>query len=510
MIRVLHSLCLPILMAAFMLSAVAVPDSAEGIGVQVRIVPQLGCPGNSVISPDGRWGAALDGARLSVVDINSGALVDLFIQKEFYQSYGNAAFSPDSRLLAVTGTEGGLLLNLQTFEPRPIPDLNTGVVTFTSDSKRIIVATQGGGFATSQGLEKNRKAEIKLVDLGGKLIKSFPMQMAVPTRISIDGDTVRVSGMDGCITCESRSRVFPVTQTVNLDTAETSVDKGRMGEKIERAPKQSLPGCSVAYDETFTGLWYDENSDFLIVAGKGKPEGGVLKVWDLRNIRMAGTLGTSNEVKPIGFVKPGVFAAYAWFNRKDVAPPLAERGNKMVFPTVVELLAEFDLATGERKPIAEQDTVPKPYPGNRTLSTSVLRFDTVFLSGSTSPSGALIDSNTSSNSGKGVLNINGDSKLLRLQERKVGLQTQRDTLQVHIVTLPEMKVLLTLEPFEKDYWLIHTPDGRWCGTAAATERIFFYRGAEQLSPNEIGRLKDDEGIRKMLREELQARDPSAK
>jgi hypothetical protein len=498
MIRVLHSLCLPILMAAFLLSAVAVPDSAEGIGVQVRVVPQLGWPGNSVISPDGRWGAALDGARLSVVDINSGALVDLFILKERHQSFGSAAFSQDSKLLAVTGTEGGLLLNLQNFEHYSIPDLHKGVVAFTSDSKRIVVATEGGGFLGKQGLEKTVKAEIKLIDLGGTLIKSFAMQMAVPTMISIDGETVRVSGMDGCVGCESVGTVFPVTQTVNLDTAEVAVNKGRMGEKIEHAPEQSFPGRRAVYGETFTGLWYDENSGFLVVSGKGLPEGGVLKVWDLRSGRQIRTLGAMNEVsEPIGFVSPGVFAAYAWFSRADLAPSVAERGNRTPPPTRVKLLAEFDLVTGTSRPAAEQDAVPKPYPGNGALSTDISLLTAKIIS----------QKPFSINSAR---DIYAESRLLRLRERKVGLLTERETLRVHIVTLPEMKVLLTLEPFERDYWLIHTPDGRWCGTAAGTARVLFYRGAERLSSNEIDGLKDDEGIRKILREELQARAPLAK
>jgi len=220
------------------------------------------------------------------------------------------------------------------------------------------------------------------------------------------------------------------------------------------------------------------------------PEGGVLKVWDLRGGRQIRTLGTMNDVsEPIGFVSPGVFAAYAWFSRADLAPSFAERGNRTSSPTRVELRAEFDLATGTSRPAAEQDAVPKPYPGNSALSTSL----SLFSAKSIQPFSI-----------NNALDIYGESGLLRLRERKVGLLTERETLRVHIVTLPEMKVLLTLEPFERDYWLIHTPDGRWCGTAAGTARVLFYRGAERLSSNEIDGLKDDEGIRKILREELQA------
>ncbi len=416
--------------------------------VPVRVVPRLEWPIVGTLSPDGKYGACWKRNCLRVVDIKRKQLAYL---RELDLGGASAAFSPDGNLLVACGSGGGVLLDLRTFSEKQLKVLSGSVVAFTSDGRHILLATSAQVFPRA-----HRRILKVLHRTSGKVIKTFPLNMVVPTKITNQGVKVTVAGWGGRPYSRKIGGGYLVTQEMNIRTGKvnTLVDKTVRSGRPKPRPKLPVNSPEGTYRNYFHDLFWDEPSGIAVIRGEGQPDGGVVKVWDIRKGRFLRTLGINNEVsKPMHFIQPGVLAAYAWPN-----------GSKQ--------LMEFDLAKGVRFPAKKQDTEVKPY---RKSSYT-----------------------------EGEYGIS--PKAIPIAGGRLELQAEATTMRLHLIRKKDKKNLVTFVPFEKNLWIAHTPDGRWSGPDEVLNHVSFYRGADLLSSKMIRNLKDAAYIQALLQQHFKKRE----
>jgi hypothetical protein len=352
-----------------------------------------------------------------------------------------------------------VLVHLGSYAARKIDLLDGAATAFSPNGEHILVGT--GVFYRSQ-------QHLVILDLDGNMVRQFPLNMVIPRLIAYQGEKVTVTGIGGA-PYNRRPVAHRVTQEIDLRTGEsaTQVDRTRTGREIPNPSSFSeLPQPKGKYGQHFTDLFWDESTGIAIICGRGSPEGGVLKAWDIWRGRFIATMIGGEVSEPVGFVRPGVFVAYSWFDRAQLSPNLLVNVPKTNYLTKVRVLTEFDLVNGGRRPVEDLDKNKNPYIHNRHVHD---RYATHALA---------------------PLSIAGG---------KLGLQPEGMTLRLHLVTLPEQKTLLTFVPFEKDIWFVHTADGEWNGSDGVRNRVAFYRGPEPLTASAIAGLKRGREIDALLR-----------
>jgi WD40 repeat protein len=292
---------------------------AMGIGLaaegDVRVVPQFAWGKEGKVSPDGRFSVCVLKDTIRVVDNQHGCLA--WIVRLVGAS--DVAFSPDSRHLAASGEEHGLLMKLSEGVPSCPEALAGSVIAFSSESRSLYIARRPG--------RKKRPSAtpvLAVVSLSGRITGIHPLKMSWPAIIEVlaDGKSVRIVGTDG-----DRRRVRTAEQTIDLATGESTVTLGPIVRELPRDRKKQtldpLPGCDKrrTAGQVFEDLYWDGPSGICVMHGGGMPEGGVLKAWDVRRGRFMSTVGTGNNVGGIrGFLRPGVLTAYTWHDgKKDLA-----------------------------------------------------------------------------------------------------------------------------------------------------------------------------------------------
>jgi hypothetical protein len=353
-------------------------------------------------------------------------------------------FSADGRLLAASGRSGGVLLDLRTFRESRLDGLAGTAVGFSSDGKYLLLGT-----SSDLGREK---PVLRFLTLKGEVEKEYPLDMVVARTIRSMGNKVAVVGWGGRPFSRKAGMGFEVTQVFDMRTGASSRSEDRARRSNGGAEGRLLPACEIRepYRNYFSDLFWDESSGIAVVRGEGPPEGGVLKVWDIRKGRFLGTPGTHNEINDLaGFVRPGVLAAQMW-----------SEGEKR--------LVELDLSDGSRGFPADAKPGVSPYSGSRHSKGS----------------------------------YGGMPEPIPVGNGRVALQPEGTTMRLHVVGTADGRRLATFVPFAGKTWIIHTAEGKWCGSEDILEHVSFYRGRELLDPSVIAGLRSSEGVESFLRQHV--------
>lgn len=471
--------------------------------VPVRIIPQIDWNEKGILSPDGKLAATIVVNTLRIVDIERLKLTCLTVFDR--GRIECCSFSPDGRYLAACTPNDGILIDLKSYSIRKLKLLAGSAVAFSSDSKYIIIGTSDFGY-------RNRgKPHLRIIDFNGIEKQKYTLDMVIPRLITCEGEEVIVTGIGGSPDTVI-AHTFQVIQRINVLTGESAVqiDRTKTGREFktysrfpfptqdmemmgkshsqldhpkaeseisEYSPFTDLPNPKGKHRQEYTDIFWDEASGIAVLRGKGLPEGGVLKAWNIYEGRFISTLGTMNEVsEPIGFVRSGIFLAKSWFERSEIDPKLLKKITPVSqwVSNRVEFLTDFDIAMGERHPTDDTYKTKKPYPYGQHFNEQVT--------------------------------LRHGIKSLRIANGKLALNPDEETMRFHLVTIPEEDVLLTFITFEEDQWMIHTADGYWDGSNDILKNVAFYKGSKLLTESEIKELKKRDEIETLLRQYLPAKE----
>lgn len=299
----------------------ALSIQAVQAGDTLRIVPQLQWPERGVVSANGAFWAAIAPTRVFLIDGKNAGVV----RCETLDGARHAAFSADGRYLVACGRNGGFLLDLQSGEIIRSSALRGTLVVFGVDSKTIVLSKPKEpdpdafiGFG-----REGRSHAIEVLDLTLASQRMFPSKVPHPLRLTLspDGATLQISGFHG----DPSMHVPRLGRAEELMDLKTGVAKltieppdrnGRVGffqeEKLPKAENRKLSNQSM---ESF---YWNEAAGLYVVYGGGMPEGGVVKVWDVRDAAFLKTLGKSNAFRPAGFQSAERFLGSAWIDDVNV------------------------------------------------------------------------------------------------------------------------------------------------------------------------------------------------
>jgi len=348
-------------------SAVAAKRAAPPI----RIVPNRawrpihhGDKVRGVRGPKGRFAACLERVTgdVYVLDLTDTRPAWIIPAPAGLRPIVGLAFSRDGRTLAMSGPGGGLLLDLPRDRLTRAPWLAGQAVAFSPDDEVIWIA---GGTAERPPMAPRDRGKPALCCFtrAGKQVKALPLAMNLPGCITFTdkGRTLTVRGAMGYrLAARHGGEMQPVTQTIDLrtDTSTAVVGErgfgGRAHRLVERLlypdvlPRADGPGT---HRQDFLRAYWHEATRRLIVHASGMPEGGALKAWaPLEEAAFAATLGTSNNVQPIGLAPDGRLIVRAWYRVRDLPEDIRKHGMDERPDEHVQLVAESDPATGRTTP----------------------------------------------------------------------------------------------------------------------------------------------------------------
>ena len=358
----------------------------EGGRPGVRIVPQLRYEARGLPDPTGRFAVARATHRLSglyIVDIKRQRLARIIEPLPLSRAPG-FAFSSDGRLLAVCSPGGGEMLDLVSDEVKMAPWLKGVVPVFSPDDRLIYVAANsreprwpGRGYVN----------EVHVYDLHGRKIKSYPLQMNMVGRLSFskEGQTLVVDGGTG-VGLENRAggTFTPSRQTIDLKTGESARMDFPEAQKRPAfgAPSaagfdamnfKEIPARKTTLAQQLTNMLWDASTSALAVIGRGQPEGGAIKLWNVKEAEFSTTVGTSNNIENLALQRPGLLVGTAWYDGKPLPPELAslpalQGPHGPVTPNLVTLVK---LPKGTPQPLAipsREWTQCLPSPDGRYLA----------------------------------------------------------------------------------------------------------------------------------------------
>jgi len=276
------------------------------------------------------------------------------------------------------------MFDLAADQMKAAPWLKGVVPVFSPDDKLIYVAAH----STRQPYRSGRGYvdEIRVHDFNGKRVRSYPLRMNMVGRLSFstDGRTLIVDGGTGVGLANRAGGTFtPSHQIINLKTGKSMCLKspearnrpafgpGRLAD-FAAMNLQTIPARSATLDQQLTNALWDASTSSLAVTGRGRPEGGTIKLWNLKEGKFAVTVGTSNNIRNTVWLGPGLLAGTAWYDRKTLPPELA------ALPTppgshgsaTLNLVTLVQLPEGTRRPlgISARHWAHCPSPDGRYLA----------------------------------------------------------------------------------------------------------------------------------------------
>jgi len=228
---------------------------------------------------------------------------------------------------------------------------------------------------------------VRVYDLRGKIVKSYPLRMNMVGRLSFskDGQTLIVDGGTG-VGLENRAggTFTPSHQIIDLKTGESmSIDSPEAKNSFAFGPGPSadfdamnlrtIPMPSATLNQQLTSMLWDASTGSIAVIGRGQPEGGTIKLWNLKEAKFARTVAKSNNLRNTALLRPGLLLGTAWHDRETLPPELAE------FPTpkghhgssTPYLVTLVQLPEGTTRPLgisARDWTQCRPSPDGRHLA----------------------------------------------------------------------------------------------------------------------------------------------
>jgi WD40 repeat protein len=272
----------------------------------VQIVPQLNWPAEGKVSPDKALFAAIDKDKVLIVDGKDVGLIRAIPLRA-----ADIAFSPDGVYLAACGSERGFLLDLRTGKLQYTHALMGALLAFAPDSKSLFVVG-------SDGWDRLR-VELRSMDLSLKHTGHHPVQVPYPEvfEITDEGRTARIFGVHGDLISHVQSIGIAET-TVDLKSGEavTKLKPAEFGASPRRKmriwDKMPLGDKKKLLRQNVEKFFWDERSGLCVVYGCGMPDGGVVKVWDIRHANFVRTLGTGNEISDLFGFRNGMLLCQAW------------------------------------------------------------------------------------------------------------------------------------------------------------------------------------------------------
>jgi len=344
----------------------------------IRVVPNRawrpihhGDAVRGVRGPKGRFAACVErvSRNVYVLDLTDTRPAWIIPAPKDLEPIAGLAFSRDGRTLAMSGPNGGLLLDLKSDRLTRAPWLAGGPVAFSPDDEVIWIAGRAGRPPDTTPSGRGEPA-LRCFTREGKQAKSLALATNLPGRITFakDGRTLIVEGVMGyALGARHGGQMETVTQTIDLRTDKSTavVGKREHGGGAHRSVEHLLfPDVLPKADgrrthgQDFLHAYWNEAMHRLIVHASGMPEGGALKAWaSLERAAFAATLGTSNNVQPIGQAPDGRLIVRAWYRVRDLPENIRKHGMNEKPDEHVQLVAECDPATGR--------TTPRLIPGGR-------------------------------------------------------------------------------------------------------------------------------------------------
>ncbi len=281
------------------------------------------------------------------------------------------------------------MFDLAADRMKAAPWLKGIVPAFSPDGKCIYVAASSRG--KSHWPRGAYVDEIRAYDFNGKIVRSYPLRMNMVGRLSFstDGQRLTVDGGTGVGLGNQAGGTFtPSRQAINLKTGESisiqspqarnrpAYGPGRLAD-FDAMNLQTLPARGPTLHQQFTKMLWDASTRSLAVTGQGQPEGGTIKLWNLKEGKFAATVGTSNNVRNPVLLGPGLLVGTAWHDRETLPPELAALPTPPGSPrsATVNLVTLVQLPEGTTRPlgISGRHWAHCPSPNGRYLAGLISR-----------------------------------------------------------------------------------------------------------------------------------------
>lgn len=440
------------------------------IAQNIEILPKV-YPGDSCIcSADSAYVLCSKQNKAALFGKEDSSLLKWF---NFDEKIRTSQFYRSDKLLIQTDSTG-VVLDLKDWELHRSKNFSGTAASFANKGRELYIARPSRSFrqkTTRQILEEMSEPGSYLIHLD----KSFEVEDSIalktirPEKLSLIGDIAEIyaANPNAGITLHSTGKYIQTEVKVEV------IDLKSGEKKIKQKPIQKDPEYfrseipAYYYRTSLNEVHFQPESGYLIQYGKGLPEGGVVKAWDLKNARYLGTLGVGNTMNRLeGFFDDHTFIAYDWVDTDSL-----------------QTFEEF----------VYDDSIMRI---NQKLSIKArLAIDLENLSFSMVKK---MDKDSVKAMPRQGIFLDADRSMTpRL--RRGNWHIKFDPLSMNFDLMDrEGKVLLHFYSFENEEWAIVHPEGKWIGSTDCPTYMSLTIDGEAKSDLELNELRAREFIKEYL------------
>lgn len=400
---------------------------------------------------------------------------------DFEQMVENISFG-NQHVIIQTSSEG-VLYDLKDMEYWRSDSLKGSSALFLPRDKGFYTASSnqhGKEFKSAlEVVQQQSKPNSWLIefDIDHSIVDSLPLQTVLPGEMVLDGNSLRITmkpylrgsaaGGGGLF-----NKYYESYEFVDLKSRSNEIVREEAERKAQPDPNPFEMGIRW-YGNRNTEVFYDLETATMIQAGagvgKGRSEGGVVKVWRPFNLDYKGTIARRNSFNPLhGFNKEGDIIGELWVGADTLMG--------------VDELAYSDMTYGVMG--GPQSIKLKTVVDPETLELEFLTTDQL--------------SRFEADNSRFTNYISEWSEPTRFEVEKAEIILDGLTMNFLIRSQSDPKKYVQYVVFDEDNWLAYNNEGFWYGTNLAARQCAFYRGKEKLEMAEIQELKNEKSLRESL------------